>query len=108
MGNEVVASQTPLPGTLVMPGTVVNVSFRPGKGPSPKQEFQVSVTLNTSLADSQRREAVRLLLSTLSAVIDEDASHIQLSVKVTTGQASKEEILDRGQAASGHTAEIEL
>jgi len=108
VGNEVVASQTPPPGTLVAPGTVVSVTFRPREGPAPKQEFQVSVTLNTSLTDNQRREAARLLLSTLSAVTDEDASHIQLSVKITTSETSKEEILDRGQAAGGHTAEIEL
>jgi hypothetical protein len=64
--------------------------------------------LNTSLTDDQRREAVRLLLSTLSAVTDEDASHIQLSVKIMTGETSKQEILDRGRAAGGYTAETEL
>jgi hypothetical protein len=64
----------------------------------------VSVTLMTSLTDDDRRYAVRMLLSALAEAADGDASHIQMTVKITAPLSTKGRILERANQADAQQA----
>ena len=106
----VVAEQDPAPGTRVDPGTTITLTLRPTAAdpkPSPT-EHQVALTITKSLSDSDTRYAVWRLVSTIADAIDTDASHIQMTIKLTTPTAAKDKITDAADNAGLPPTVIDL
>lgn len=49
--------------------------------------------------DSDARDAIRNLLNEIKNAVDDDASHVQLSIKVTAPTATKDKIVARAGEA---------
>ena len=74
--------------------------------PAPTQEHLVSVSVIKALRDdSSARDAIRNLLNEIKNAVDDDASHVQLSIKVTVPTATKDKIVARTEEA-GITASV--
>jgi hypothetical protein len=107
-GDGIAATQSPAPGEKLAPGASVQVSFVPGPSPASDREYQVSIALNTSLADDNKRDSVRLLLSALANAVDDGASHIQFTVKATVTDNTRDEVMSKAQAAGAHATTTEI
>ncbi len=97
-----VTAQQPTGGELAPVGSTVVLSAEtaPGPGPEPAEpDYLVSVTLNTSLTDEERGYTARMLLSALGEAADGDATHIQMTVKITAPAAVRDRIIERAKQA---------
>ena len=97
----VVAEQDTSPGTRVDPGTTITIALHP-KADDPKPsptEQQVALTVTRSLSDSEVREAIWRLISTIATAIDSNASHIQMTVRLTAPTATTDTIVSAAEAA---------
>ena len=97
----VVAEQDPAPGTRVDPGTTITLTLRPTAAdpePSPT-EHQVALTITKSLSDSEVRIAIWRLFNTIADAIDTDASHIHMTIQLTTLTATKDNIVHAAENA---------
>lgn len=98
-GDGQVTAQDPVAGTKVPGGTAVMVTVQ-GKKHAPTLEHQVSVSVIKALRDdSAVRDAIRNLLNEIKNAVDDDASHVQLSIKVTAPTAAKDKIVARAEEA---------
>ncbi len=99
-GSGTVAVQEPSAGTPVSPGTTVAARVKAGAKPEALTEHMVSLSAITSLRDDpSARDAMRNLLNEVKNVVDDDASHIQISIKITAPTASKDKIAARAREA---------
>ena len=97
----VVAEQDPAPGARVEPGTTITLTLRPtatDPKPSPT-EHQVALTITKSLSDSEVRNAIWRLFSTITDAIDTDASHIHMTIQLTTPTTTKDKIAEAAEQA---------
>jgi hypothetical protein len=93
----------------VGPPTAPTAAPSPTAAPTPTQpsvnessEVQVGFTLNTSLADDVRRDAVFKVLNELLEQVDGiSASHVQLVVKVVLRESEAGALIDRAREAGG-------
>jgi len=91
------------------PTTAPAAAPSPTATPSPTQppasessEVQVGFTLNTSLAEDARRDAVFKVLNELLEQVDGvNASHVQLVVKVVLRESEASTLIDRAREAGG-------
>ena len=67
-------------------------------------DYLVSVTLNTSLTDDERGYAVRMFLSALAEAADDDATHVQMTVKITAPERARDRIIERAKQAGAAQA----
>ncbi|MYA16109.1 MAG: DUF499 domain-containing protein [Gammaproteobacteria bacterium] len=97
----VVTEQDASPGAHVDPGATITLTLQP-KAADPKPsptEHQVALTITKSLSDAEVRNAIWRLFSTIADAIDTDASHIQMTIQLTTPTATKDKITEAaGQA----------
>jgi hypothetical protein len=94
-----ITAQDPAAGTTVPRGTTVTIKVQSQK-PARTQEHQVSVSVIKALRDdSSARDAVRNLLNEIKNAVDDDASHVQLNIKVTVPTATKDRIVARAGEA---------
>lgn len=87
-------------------GTKEGNGIRPPKPPSPPpppppkvKEQQVAVSATRALRDVSERNAMRQLLNQIANAVDEDASWIQVVVKVTAPGETADKIVDRANEA---------
>lgn len=107
-GDGQVTAQEPAAGTKVPGGTTVTVKVRVEKHVT-AQEHQVSVSVIKALRDdSAARDAVRNLLNEIKNAVDDDASHVQLSIKVTAPTAAKDKIVARADEAGINASVVDL
>ena len=100
-----VASQDISPGTRVDPGTTITITLKPTTGPGPKPrptEHQVALTITKSLSDRQIRDALYPLFSAITEAVDEEASHIQMTIQLTAPTATKDKIVEAAEQAGVH------
>ena len=65
-----------------------------------ESDAQLTLSITASLSDQSKRAAVWQVLNDLAAGIDDgEASHIQLSVKVTSAKTWAKEMKDKGERA---------
>ncbi|WP_419837943.1 DUF499 domain-containing protein [Candidatus Poriferisodalis sp.] len=76
----------------------------PDDPPAPRRtEFRVSASVTQSLRDDgSPRDAVRQFLLAVANAVDDDAVHIQASLKITAGTVTKDKLIDAAQAAGIH------
>ena len=106
----VVVKQDTPQGTRVDPGTAVTFTLQP-KAADPKPsptEHQVSLTITRSLSDDEVRNAIWHLLSTVADAIDGEASHIQMTIQLTTPTATKDKIAEAAEQAGQPSTVIDL
>ena len=60
---------------------------------------RVALTITKSLSDSEVRNAIWRLFSTITDAIDTDASHVQMTIQLTTPTATKDKIAEAAEAA---------
>jgi hypothetical protein len=102
-----VSAQQPADGGLATVGSTVMLFAEtlPGTRSRPEEpDYLVSVTLNTSLTDEERGYAARILLSALGEAADGDASHIQMTVKITAPADVRDRIIERAKQAGAQQA----
>ena len=102
-----ITAQQPAGGDLapVCSGVMLFAEIAPGPRPQPDEpDYLVSVTLNTSLTDEDRGYAVRMLLSALGEAADSDATHIQMTVKITVPANVRDRIVERAKQAGTQQA----
>lgn len=98
-GDGVVLSQDPLAGTRVASGSRITVQVQDGPSP-PTIEHIISVSVIKALRDDQAaRDAIRNLLNEIKNAVDDDASHVQISIVITTPTGSKDKIVARAEEA---------
>jgi hypothetical protein len=103
-----IVSLNPPAGTVLSRGSTVNVSLKPA-APHSVVEYQVSVSAIKALRDDDAaRDAIRNLLNEIKNAVDGQASHIQLSIKVTAPGATKDEIVARAEEAGIHPSITDL
>lgn len=111
-GAGSVTAQTPAPGVQVEPGSVVGVtavsSGQTTGGLGLATEFQVKLTTITSIDDTAKRDAVRLLVTQLANAIDTSASHLRLTAEVTVTGASKDTLVEAADNAGASISITEL
>jgi hypothetical protein len=97
----VVSEQAPPAGTRVEPDATITITLQPtGEKPQPRPtEHQVALTITKSLSDKDVRNAIWRLFDTIGEAIDNDASHIQMSIHVTTPTAAKDKIAEAAEGA---------
>jgi PASTA domain len=107
-GDGTIKSQTPPAGSTIPKGSQVTVQVA-GAGNKPTVEHQVTLSAIKSLRDdSSSRDAIRNLLNEIKNAVDGDASHIQLSVKITAPTPTKEGIIARAEEAGLNASVIDL
>jgi len=97
----IVTEQDASPGARVDPGTAITLTLRPRADdpkPSPT-EHQVALTVTRSLSDAEVREAIWRLFSTIADAIDDDTSHVQMTIRLTASTAAKDKIVKAAEAA---------
>lgn len=100
-----ITSQQPAPDVLIAPGATVTLTGEAGPVSQPENhDHLISVTLSTSLTDEERGYNVRMLLSALAEAADADASHIQMTVKVTAPADVRDRIIERAKQAGAQQA----
>ncbi|MCY4516058.1 MAG: DUF499 domain-containing protein [Acidimicrobiaceae bacterium] len=71
--------------------------------PAERTEFRVSASVTQSLRDDgSPRDAVRQFFLAVANAVDDDAAHIQVSLSITAGNASKDKLIAAAQAAGIH------
>ena len=107
-GAGQITAQDPAAGTKLPSGATVTIKVH-SKKPAPIQEHQVSVSVIRALRDdSSARDAVRNLLNEVKNAVDDDASHVQLSIKVTVPTAAKDKIMARAKEAGINASVADL
>ena len=105
-GDGVVSSQEPVAGTLVASGSTVAVRVKGQTKPPSAQEHIVGVAIIKSLRDdAASRDGIRNLLNEIKNAVDDDATHIQINVTITTPTGSKDKLIARA-AEAGITAKV--
>ena len=97
----VVAGQDTSPGTRVDPGATITLTLRP-RSDDPKPpvtEHQVALTVTKSLSDGDVRNAVWRLFNTIADAIDSDASHVHMTIQLTTPTARKDKLTEAAEQA---------
>lgn len=104
-GDGVIESQDPVAGTQVAAGTTITVKVK-RDAPAPTQEHMVGIAAIKSLRDdSGARDGIRNLLNEIKNAVDDDASHVQINITITTPTGSKDKIVTRAEEA-GLTANV--
>lgn len=99
-GDGIIGAQNPVAGTLVTSGTTVKLTIKGKKQAAVTKEHMVGVSVIKSLRDdANARDAILNLLNAFKNAVDEDASHIQLNISVTTPTGSKDKIVARAEEA---------
>jgi hypothetical protein len=82
---------------------------RPGPTPTPTppspsaRDVQVGLSLQASLRDPEKREAIYKMLQALSRAVDDDqVSHIQVSARATLPESASTEIISRADEAGAN------
>jgi len=90
----IVASQSPAAWTEVVPGAMVTLTVTgEGPGPTPSSaEYQVKVSMMSTLDDSTKRGALRVLLHQLTNAVEAAATHLNLSFSVVVDEVMKDRI----------------
>jgi len=92
-GGGTVVAQDPKPGTRVPLGSTVTIRLRADTDTT-EAEHQIAVSTIRSLRDDESaRDSVRNLLNEIKNAVDSDATHIQLSIKVTAPTPTKDQIV---------------
>lgn len=107
-GDGAIATQVPEAGATVEPNTPVAVLFGGLDGGETIVEHQVSITVTTSLADDSKRNPLRLLLNSLANAVDESASHVQMTLKITLPTDAKDEVVTKANAVTPHVSTTDL
>jgi len=97
----IVTEQDASPGAHVDPGTTITLTLQPQTDdpePSPT-EHQVALTITKSLSDAEVRNAIWRLFSTIADALDNDASHVQMTIQLTTPTATKDKITEAADQA---------
>ena len=100
----VVVEQDPSPGTRLEPGTTITLTLRSrvtDRKPKPT-EHQVALTITKSLSDGDVRNAIWRLFSAIADAIDTDASHVHMTIQLTTPTAGKDKIVEATEGADVH------
>lgn len=98
-GDGTIKAQVPIAGATAPKGSVVTVQV---KDPDRRATSEHQVTLSTIKAlrdDSSTRDAIRNLLNEIKNAVDGDASHIQLSIRITAPTSTKDGIVARAEEA---------
>ena len=94
VGSGTVATQSPSAGMRVDSGSTVTLTMvhtgGGGAGGSGVAEYQVKISTITSIEDTAKRDALRLLVNQIANAIDTTASHIRLAVEVTVTAVTKD------------------
>lgn len=107
-GDGTVTRQTPAAGAATPSGSTVTVEVKTKKEP-PTAEHQIAISAIKALRDdAAARDAIRNLLNEIKNAVDEDASHIQLSIKVTAPTRTKDGIVARAQEAGLNASVTDL
>ena len=107
-GDGAIRSQSPGAGTLIARGSGV-VIVVDGKVPMQTTEHQVSIsTIKALRDDANARDAIRNLLNEVKNAVDGDASHIQLSIKITVPTPMKDTIVARAEEAGLNPTTMDL
>ena len=111
-GTGTVTAQTPPAGVQIEPGSTVTATAVSGGhtdgGVSRPTEFQVKVTTISSIDDTAKRDAVRLLVTQIANAIDTSASHVRLTAEVTVTAASKETLTEAANNAGASVSITKL
>lgn len=98
-GDGVITSQDPAAGVKVASGSIVTVRVKKG-APTPTKEHMVGVSVIKALRDDPAaRDTIRNLLNEIKNAIDDDASHVQINITITTPTGSKDRIVTRAVEA---------
>lgn len=104
-GDGIVAAQDPPPGTTVATGSTVTLQVKKS-ATTPAREHMVGISAIKSLRDdAAARDGIRNLLNEIKNAVDDDASHVQINITITTPTASKDKIVARA-AEAGLTAKV--
>ncbi|WP_428122289.1 DUF499 domain-containing protein [Candidatus Poriferisodalis sp.] len=77
--------------------------------PPERTEFRVSASVTQSLRDdSSPRDAVRQFLLAVANAVDDDAVHVQMSLSITAGAATKDKLVAAAQTAEINCVAAEL
>jgi hypothetical protein len=111
-GLGIVAAQSLSAGTQVDPGSTVTLTVTPAGGGSPggsgTPEYQVKLSTITSIDDTVKRDALRLLVNQIANAIDTTASHIRLTVEVTVTGSTKDTLCDAAKNAGASSSVTDL
>jgi hypothetical protein len=112
MGLGTVATQSLSAGTQVDPGSTVTLTVTSagggGVGGSGTPEYQVKLSTITSIDDTVKRDALRLLVNQIANAIDTTASHIRLTVEVTVAGSTKDTLCDAAKNAGASSSVTDL
>jgi len=109
-----VTTQAPFAGAQLEPGAVVSLTAAVGGGikdggnAKAASEYQVKISTITSIDDTTKRNALRLLITQLANAIDTTASHIRLTVEVTVPAETKEILEDAAKSAGASASSTEI
>jgi hypothetical protein len=111
-GSGIVTTQSPSADMQVDFGSMVALTLVPaggvGGGGSGIAEYQVKISTITSIEDTPKREALRLLVNQISNAIDTTASHIRLAVEVTVSDVTKDKLCEAANNADATSSVTEL
>ena len=111
-GSGTAATQSPSAGMRVDSGSTVALTLVPtgggGADGSEIAEYQVKISTITSIEDTAKRDALRLLVNQISNAIDTTASHIRLAVEVTVAAVTKDKLCDAANNADATSSVTEL
>ena len=112
IGTGNVTTQTPSPDVQADLGTAVTVTAvsgaQPGSGSVQPTEYQVKMTTITSIDDTAKRDAIRLLVTQIANAIDTAASHVRLTAEVTVTAALKDTLTEAANNAGASVSITEL
>ena len=107
--DGIVEAQDPPAGAVVPVGTTVNITVKAASLHQPKTEHMVGLSVIKSLRDDRdARGAIRNLLNEIKNAVDDDASHVQLNVSITTPTPSKDKIVERAEEAGFNASVTDL
>jgi hypothetical protein len=75
-----------------------------GPTPAPAKEVQLSFSLNASLREEEKRQALWELMTAVAVRVDEDVSHLQVTVKLVLPEGEGLDELKKLATAAGTTA----
>ncbi|MYB24421.1 MAG: DUF499 domain-containing protein [Acidimicrobiia bacterium] len=87
-------------GTRVEAGTTITLTLEPKpESPKPASEHQVALTVSRSLSDADVRRAIWWLFNTVAEAVDNDVSHVQMTIQLTAPSATKDKITQAAEQA---------
>ena len=107
-GEGTVVTQFPQAGVTVEAGSSITLKVVGDNGDATTVEHQVSITVTTSLADDPKRDALRLLFIALANAVDESATHVQMTVKITLPTDVTDEVVAKAEAVTPHVSITDL